>query len=552
MSKNRVILVNYSSPPEAFYYFFPDNGLGLLSGVLLNEGYEPLVLDYVNTDTFKRFFTEEVKDALKEIQRLIDFYQNINVLKKLIELKNFLLERIKKLEYEIASELIETIKKFKPSVIGFKLWETFGIHGSARIAGEIKKHFPDIITVGGGPHVAEFQSHILDFTDSFDLLVYGEGEISLIELVKYAEKKNNIRKVPNLIYKEGGEIKNTPLELIKNIEELPSPVYDEEIYPAMKGNKKIKAFLIEASRGCPNMCNFCLHPKKSGNIWRSIRPGKFVDLMDEIRNKYSSSMIRFADSSPPPGLVTNISKEIIKRGRKYDFGCFSHVKNYYEEDYNIMRKAGCQAIMYGIESGSQYILDEAIGKGIKVEDSRATLKATKKAGIYTIANIIVPSPFETQETMKETLDLMFDTKPDSAVVHFAILSPYTAWWDNPEKYGFRVHNKKKVAEKLMKMIRTPLYPPMLWDKFPYRLNKKRDIEMMKIIQEIKERLQAKGIGTSVVDYMALLALGSNKDVEELQKENSKYLWTGDYEKVNKIVTTINQTIKERAKSSSLD
>jgi len=283
--KKRIILINYSSPPEAFYYFFPDNGLALLAGVLLSEGYEPLIMDYVDTDYYKRLFTEDLKQVLSEIQRLINFYQNIEVLKKLIELKNYVLKHIKETEQKIACELIETVKKFRPAVVGFKLWETFGIHGSAAIAGEIKKYFPEIITVGGGPHVAEFQDYILDFTDNFDFLVHGEGEISLVEIMKYSEGKSEIKNIPNLIYKDGGEIKKTPVEFIKNPGELPCPVYDTEIYPAMEGDRKIKAFLLEASRGCPNMCNFCLHPQKSGNFWRSMKPEDCVDLMEKIRQE---------------------------------------------------------------------------------------------------------------------------------------------------------------------------------------------------------------------------------------------------------------------------
>lgn len=196
MSKDRIILINYSSPPEALYYFFPDNGLALLASVLQAEGYEPLILDYVTTENFRKFFTPEIKSMLEEIKKSGGFSYQIEELKKLTDLKKVFFRMIKEHELTIAHEIIEHIKIFRPSIIGFKLWETFGIHGSSVIAGEIKKYYPEIITVAGGPHVVEFSKPYPGFHEKFRFPRIWRGWIPLLELLKYAGGRSNLKSIP--------------------------------------------------------------------------------------------------------------------------------------------------------------------------------------------------------------------------------------------------------------------------------------------------------------------------------------------------------------------
>jgi radical SAM superfamily enzyme YgiQ (UPF0313 family) len=536
--KNKIILINYNGLSTELFSLMPDNGLATLASFLVSNGYEPLVLDYVTTGIFQKFFTKKMKETIKEIYRLNENLFEHQAIKKMNELKGVFYEIIKEREYKIAEELITYIKKFNSPLIGFKLWEGAGFHGSIRIAEEIKKHLPKVITVAGGPHVDMYDTHIMDYTGSFDFLIYGEGEIALGELIKYSLGKKDFKSIPNLIYRNGNNIKKNRQQFISNIEEIPPPLYDEEIYPAMKGDEKIKAFLIEESRGCPNRCKFCIHPKKSGSTWRHKNPTRVVD---EIESSPSVT-VRLTGSNPPPGLLTSISKEILRRNLSINYSTFGHAGNFPSEDYNLMRKAGCRAMAFGIESGSQYILDRAIGKNISAEQAKSALKASKEAGIYTIASVIVPSPYETEETIKETLDFLSDAKPDSVTAQFAILTPNTEWWEEPDKYAFQFKDREVLRKKLMLRNPPTLLPAPLWERIHYKLNNMGDRDIIKTTGNFIRELQKIGITHGISDFHSILAISGKKDIKDLKEKSEKAFTEGDMEQIMDIIITINKNI----------
>ncbi|MEQ8189863.1 MAG: radical SAM protein [Candidatus Eremiobacterota bacterium] len=536
--KNKIILINYNGLSTELFSLMPDNGLATLASFLMTHGYEPLILDYVTAGMFRSFFTEKTKGIIKEIYRLNEHLYEDKAIKKMNDLKVVFNEIIKEKEYKIAEELIRYIKKFNSPLVGFKLWEGAGFHGSVRIAEEIKRQVPQVITVAGGPHADIYDTDILAYTHGFDFLIYGEGEIALSELTAYAGGKKNLKSVPNLIYRDGTDVKKNPLRFIDNIEEIPPPVYDEEIYPAMKGDEKIKTFLIEESRGCPNRCKFCIHPIKSGSVWRHKHPKRVVDEIE----KSSSLTVRLTGSNPPPGLLTSISEEILARHMSINYSTFGHARNFPSENYNLMRKAGCRAMAFGIESGSQYILDTSIGKNIAAEQAKSALKASKEAGIYTIASVIVPSPHDTEETIKETLRFLLDAMPDSVTAQFAILTPHTEWWENPEKYAFHFKDREELRKKLMLRNPPTLLPAPLWERIHYKLNNMSDRDIIKTTGNFIRAIQSHGITHGMSDFHTILAISGKKDIKDLKEKSEKAFIEGDIEQITDIVSGINEHI----------
>ncbi len=539
--KNKIILINYNGLSTELFSLMPDNGLATLASFLNSIGYEPLILDYVTTVIFRTFFTEKTKGIIKEIYRLNNNLYEDNAIKKMNDLKVVFNDIIKETEYKIAEELIRYIKKYNSPLIGFKLWEGAGFHGSVRIAEEIKKHLPQVITVAGGPHVDMYDTHILDHTYGFDFLIYGEGEIALGELIAYSEGKKNLAAIPNLIYRDGTTIKKNPVQFMSNIEEIPPPLYNEDIYPAMKGNEKIKAFLIEESRGCPNKCKFCIHPGKSGSVWRHKNPKRVVD---EIQ-KSPSVTVRLTGSNPPPGLLTSISEEILTRHLSINYSTFGHARNFPSENYKLMRKAGCRSMAFGIESGSQYILDNSIGKNISTEQAKSALKASKDAGIYTIASVIVPSPYDTEETIKETMQFLLDANPDSVTAQFAILTPNTEWWENAEKYAFHFKDREALRKKLMLRNPPTLLPAPLWERIHYKLNNMNDRDIIRTTGTFIKKLQSNGITHGMSDFHTILAISGKKEIKDLKEKSEKSFIEGDMEQIIDIVSTINENILKK-------
>ena len=103
-----------------------------------------------------------------------------------------------------------------------------------------------------------------------------------------------------------------------------------------------------------------------------------------------------------------------------------------------MRRSGLEAMFFGLETGSAELLKRAAGKPIDPTAIKETVRAAQAAGIAAVCSMIVPMPFETAETLQESIDLIFDLCPDAVPVQFPGLLPGTPWFEEPERYGFDV------------------------------------------------------------------------------------------------------------------
>ena len=295
----------------------------------------------------------------------------------------------------------------------------------------------------------------------------------------------------------------------------------------MKNNQKIKMIIIDESRGCPNNCNFCLHPIKSGNKWRVKSANSIVDEMERLVSKYSINIFKFAGSNTPQSLFTDVAKEILKRKLKVRYVAFGNTKSETSiEEFKLMKDSGCYALWFGIESGSQRILDEVLNKKIKVEQLRNKLINCKKAGIYTSGSIIIPVPDETEQTKQETLDLLLETKPDSIIVSPPIVIPGTVWDKDGKKYGINIFDREKYFRELMLYKIKFIYPTILWNLLPYfTINNKLDKQMTGEANSFAQVLEKNGILTQISVDTVLISKYSGMTPTEFRDKSRKYFST---------------------------
>ncbi|MBI4595860.1 MAG: cobalamin B12-binding domain-containing protein, partial [Candidatus Tectomicrobia bacterium] len=214
----RSILVNFNGYPSTINSLVPDNGLANLAGILFETGHETLILDYSTLGTIERMVPQKLQAALADAYEA--FLDDMRAAGKMSEkTSNLLIELDRKLErhkegefIRIAEEIIDKIKEVKADFIGFKLWTGDGFYGSEKIARHIRGKYAGLKIFGGGPHVDWFKEHVLNYTDVFDALAYGEGEETISYLAEYVEGKRRLSEVPNLLYKQNGEINSTDLK----------------------------------------------------------------------------------------------------------------------------------------------------------------------------------------------------------------------------------------------------------------------------------------------------------------------------------------------------
>jgi len=544
------VLVSFAGYPITPSSLLPDNGLANLAGSLIENGHETVILDYGTVDTIQKLKIPDdcIKQAYDFGGKIIHSMgkektpeksdiEHLNMLKK--EIRQIEADKIKNMAYDI----VEEIKSYNPDFVGLKLWNGDGFKGSLMIAEQLKKR-SKIPIFAGGAHVDWFKERIFQATKSIDALVYSEGEETIVSLANYVSGESELETIPNLIYLKGKKAVTTPMKRIENLDKLAFPVYDEEVYPSMHDNQKIKILVVDESRGCPYSCAFCTHSIKSGKEWRQKSASKIVDDLEMMIRRYNTNVFVFAGSTTPPTLLKQMATKMLDKKLNVDYAIFGNIKSSKPEDYELLKKSGCYSIFFGLESGNRTILKNSMNKDVSVEKIKSVLTESKKSGIYTIASVIFPAPHETDNTKKDTLELLFEIKPDSVPVQFPGLIPGSEWTEYPDRYNFKF-DKEEYLNTLMDYKIRLLFPPIFWDPLPYDCDGKDFFTLLKESTDFLQKLESNGIITAIPQDLALIIKHLGVSSREFQERYKPYFFQGDYEKILRMVETVNFSISKR-------
>ena len=535
------LLISYGGYPYTPSSLTPDNGLANLAGALIGAGYDVKILDYGTVSNMRRLFPQEITDTLRPAAAQMmqgDGQPSAEALEQLRQIDAALEQHQAVQMRAIAEEVADEVRRLKPDFVGFKLWNGDGFTGSVVIAEHLREQFPSLSIYAGGPQASWFGEMIYRRTEAFDALLHGEGEQAILELAEHAQGRRDLETIAGVIYLEGGEPRRVPPVFALDMNELPEPVYDEDVYPAMAGDEKIKIIVLDDSRGCPYQCGFCTHPIESGTRLRTASASLLLDRMARALEKYSISAFRFAGSSTPGNLMGEVADQIIERGLEVTYTCFGHFASARADRFEHMAQSGLHAMFFGIETGCQEILDRAVRKGIDLSNVPETIDAAQSAGIFVVASMIVPLPFDTEETIRESLEFVLKARPDSVPVQFPGLLPGTPWWREPEKYGFEFDPEETALVGLDYKIKL-LFPPSLWQALPYKLNGKSFAEFTALTMEFTAQLEAAGILVGLPDDNALIAHCAGMTPREARDCGRLWCATGDAEAMGEMVARAN-------------
>lgn len=278
---------------------------------------------------------------------------------------------------------------FKPDVVGVTV-NTFQLKEARKIVKEARKHGARVIV--GGPQAAYWR---MKEDGKVNKIVKGEGENTFLEFIGEKPFIQNIDDIPTVDYSMVDLLKFTGI----------SPV----------GASPASA--IMASRGCPFRCKFCNTPLFWGRKVRYRNPQYVVDEVEHLHNIYGIQEIFFQDDTLNLNhkWAFEIFDEIIKRGLNkkmlFKIDCRVNEKLLTREFLQKAKQAGVWNIFFGIESGSQYMLDR-MNKGVTVNEIRKAIKLTHEVNIISQCSFIVGLPGESIITLKETDALIREIKPD--------------------------------------------------------------------------------------------------------------------------------------------
>lgn len=289
----------------------------------------------------------------------------------------------------------------------------------------------------GGPHATALPEECLRQSD-FDMLVYGEGDETLAEILQ----NKNLAEIKGIYYRDGNNIITTPRrEMIQNLDSLPFPALDLFEIKRYKCprvlNRKSPMVNFMTSRGCLYQCTFC-----NKNIFGNQFRAKSVDyVIDEIKHclKIGIQELRFVDDEFTTDInrAKAICEAIIKNNLKFPWNLAAGLRvNRLDEDFlRLAKKAGLYQTALGFESGDQNSLN-SIKKGIVVEQSIKAMEILKKVGgIETVGFFMFGLPADTEESLKKTTDLALKLMPDYAKVTITMPFPGTDLYRQYEAAG---------------------------------------------------------------------------------------------------------------------
>ena len=310
------------------------------------------------------------------------------------------------------SMLKKNLEEIKPDFVGISS-VTPMITDAFKVAELVKKLNSDCTTILGGPHATVVEV----VNPNIDYCVYGEGEYTLLELIGKIEAGEDLTRVNGIYYKDHNDLIRTPPRLpIEDLSELPFPAW--HLLPTREQYFKVngRSGILIASRGCPFNCTYCQPTlrKLFGSKVRYRKPENVVDEIEMLVRRYNIKEFFFHDDTFTfnKSWVEELCDLIVERDIRLPWSCNSRVNTITRDSLKTMKRAGCTGLSLGVESGSQEILDKALRKGIKLSEVRNAFKLCKEEGINTKAFLMLGSPFETRESLRSTVELIREIKPD--------------------------------------------------------------------------------------------------------------------------------------------
>jgi len=359
--------------------------------------------------------------------------------------------------------ILQKVKIFNPDLIGFTC-TSFEYTRSNEIAGYLKKNGIKSPIILGGVHATiapqEFNG------SNFDAFIIGDGEITFSEIVE-------------------GKVKPQGIIQGKSVDDINKlPMADWDILDMKTILKTKNGWLnLPLSRGCPYKCTFCgvprIHEAKNYYTVRKRDVGKIMDELLYLVKKFQVNLFNFDDDLFTLNYkwlmdFTAAYKKIIFDVYKIQYVIESRLDTLVDTSAKSLAESGCKEIQFGLETGSQKLLD-FVKKQLNYDKIINGFRLCKKYGINSYAYIILGIPGEDESTLNETTSLLAHVKPDLIRPTFLIPVKGTELYDYCKNKG--LFNGKEVnVWNLEPVLRLPTISDDLlmkyWILYPWYINAK--------------------------------------------------------------------------------
>ena len=324
------------------------------------------------------------------------------------------------------------IASFRPDLVAASGF-TANAYSCARVCEAAKRLDPAVTTVLGGQHFSATPEESLLAYPEVDLIVRGEGEVTLAELVRAIREGRDPSGVSGLSLRRGGAVVHTPdRPLIEDLDALPYPAYHlvEHVigryhFTMMAGRKAIY-MTFEGGRGCGHRCTFCSQWRHWGGRWRTKSPRRIAGEIEHLHDRFGGTFMWFSDDNFGYGTRGQaLYDELRGRPSLRDIMMFYQVRTddvaRHPDLVAKMRSVGNYWVLIGVESDSPERLRE-FKKGAAPEDAREAIETLNRNDVFTQAMIVIGSRGDTRESIARTREFSLDLGSDIAI--YTVLTPF--------------------------------------------------------------------------------------------------------------------------------
>jgi radical SAM superfamily enzyme YgiQ (UPF0313 family) len=329
----------------------------------------------------------------------------------------------------------EIIKR-QPDIVGVTS-STLTYQTALKLVKIAREVCPNCITIAGGSHVTFWDDHALEECPELDIIVRREGENTVLELVQLIEAGKSFSEVLGTTCRKDGKIvRNPDRPYIEDLDSLPFPA--RHLWPMEKFRELEDILYLATSRGCVYWCEFCTTVRMHGRKYRMRSPKNVVDELEFLHKTYGVKKFTFCDDAftVDQPRTESLCNEILQRGLKIEWNCGTRVDMLTQDLLAKMKTAGCVSVWFGVESGTQQVLD-AMKKGISPELTMKVLGWVREAGLMPVPNVILGFPGETKESAWKTIKFVEKVAPD-AVGFYNVATPFpgTPMYDMVKEKGW--------------------------------------------------------------------------------------------------------------------
>lgn len=332
---------------------------------------------------------------------------------------------------DVAGAYRRILDDYQPDLIGYSCrsteWET-----AQAIMCMADTDAPIIV---GGPHPTIAPEEVIA-DERVDMLMRGEGEEAIIDLLNHIESGVDLSDMPNLWVKKDGQVfRNDVRQLIGDLDTIAMPewgIWDERHFLdhyQQVFSPEAKVFGdLETSRGCPYACPYCLTPamqelyRGKGKYHREKSAGRIIAEVEKFRRDRQIDYVRFVDET----FILNKKRMRefceLYRDIHLPFSFSTRPETVSDEMMSLLAEAGARAVSFGLESGNEQYRREMLNRRTKQQQVIDAVAISKKYGIKTFAFVMIGLPNENRELIQDTLELINLLRPD--IFQITIFYPF--------------------------------------------------------------------------------------------------------------------------------